>query len=579
MSQINIHAGTIVYKVRRTALLVIIFFGILAIAKGMYDLWRVSSLIATGIVDADTPAYFIMGRGILNGLTPYVDLFESKPPGMFLLTALSLVVTRGPWLVTVLNIIVLVLLPILLTIYAVRQHRTEQSRIALFWLSGTAFLIGISLSLFLQRWTVAVQTEVFGAFFACLYLLHVAWTPSTAWRSTLLRAVLLAGAIGMKEPFVFATVAGTLLIVRDRKEFWRAFVLPLLLAIIIGLCSLVVLGFAKGYFTLYLPAMLQDRLSNDPFAPWYVRIFSVRKVIYNNMTAYDAWGFGLIMIVLWIFFPLWKERRSDLLGLFLIVCGSVTGYFFLHLTWKLLTFFQVAQQVNLDDFASFISLKIAQYFAFTSWLAFVLYLQHKRNFAAHTLIAMFALLPLCLIVEIGGMRDLYWAFTVPLYFALVLVFLRYAATEKFMVFGGILGVLAALTVLLYHPHWNQEYIHRQLLYGVNRNADVVRRFDGMLDDCGFERYAAMDAILKLAFATHSPIGPVFNPSDHKYLGEDHQLFQETFQNIADEARVIVVPTHAIPYWHYVSLVPAFYADPPDCAKPYLPLEDLNVYFR
>lgn len=44
-------------------------------------------------MDSDVLLYFAAGRGILNGLSPYIDIFETKPPGMFLLSALSLRVT------------------------------------------------------------------------------------------------------------------------------------------------------------------------------------------------------------------------------------------------------------------------------------------------------------------------------------------------------------------------------------------------------------------------------------------------------------------------------------------------------
>lgn len=32
---------------------------------------------------SDGAIYYAMGRGIVNGLTPYIDLFETKPPGIF----------------------------------------------------------------------------------------------------------------------------------------------------------------------------------------------------------------------------------------------------------------------------------------------------------------------------------------------------------------------------------------------------------------------------------------------------------------------------------------------------------------
>src|SRR4051794_25138269 len=44
-------------------------------------------------VHGDSAIYFTIGRGIVHGLVPYRDLFETKPPGVFLLAALSLLIS------------------------------------------------------------------------------------------------------------------------------------------------------------------------------------------------------------------------------------------------------------------------------------------------------------------------------------------------------------------------------------------------------------------------------------------------------------------------------------------------------
>ena len=38
---------------------------------------------------ADAPQYWAIGRGILNGLMPYTNMYENKPLGIFLLSAIS----------------------------------------------------------------------------------------------------------------------------------------------------------------------------------------------------------------------------------------------------------------------------------------------------------------------------------------------------------------------------------------------------------------------------------------------------------------------------------------------------------
>jgi len=44
--------------------------------SGAYQLW-------------DSPAYYAVGRGILNGIAPWSGLLEIKPPGIFLVSAIS----------------------------------------------------------------------------------------------------------------------------------------------------------------------------------------------------------------------------------------------------------------------------------------------------------------------------------------------------------------------------------------------------------------------------------------------------------------------------------------------------------
>src|SRR5436305_907466 len=58
----------------------------------------------------DANVYFAMGRGWLHGLAPYRDLFEIKPPLIFLVAALSLGLTGTNALYTWLELGLLALL-------------------------------------------------------------------------------------------------------------------------------------------------------------------------------------------------------------------------------------------------------------------------------------------------------------------------------------------------------------------------------------------------------------------------------------------------------------------------------------
>src|SRR5262249_53570701 len=63
---------------------------VLASAKVCVDLYGALVLEAQGFLSPDVLIYLTIGKGMLNGLHVYRDLFESKPPGIFLLSAISL---------------------------------------------------------------------------------------------------------------------------------------------------------------------------------------------------------------------------------------------------------------------------------------------------------------------------------------------------------------------------------------------------------------------------------------------------------------------------------------------------------
>src|SRR3989344_8992683 len=79
------------------ALLAVVFL------KGSYEVFLRLFYEIQGPYTGDSTIYWAVGRGILNGLTPYTDLFETKPPGIFLLSAMSIALTGGPMLGTVIQ--------------------------------------------------------------------------------------------------------------------------------------------------------------------------------------------------------------------------------------------------------------------------------------------------------------------------------------------------------------------------------------------------------------------------------------------------------------------------------------------
>ncbi len=115
-------------------------------AKGLYDFG--ARMIYELVVPymGDNSYFLTVGRGIINGLVPYADLFESKPPAVFLLLAASLGVSGGLLFARVLQVATLILLatlPAAATIRAARKTEGPAKRAIL--ASGLLFSLTIGL--------------------------------------------------------------------------------------------------------------------------------------------------------------------------------------------------------------------------------------------------------------------------------------------------------------------------------------------------------------------------------------------------------------------------------------------------
>src|ERR1051325_2186251 len=270
---------TLLSRFRTIGLLHGVLLGLacLAALKVSFELGRVLTYHVRGAVENDTLIYFTVGRGMLNGLQPYRDLFESKPPGMFLLAALSLLLTQGPLLATVADVLALLLPPALLAVFSWRGG-SQLPLVRRSAFSVVAFIMGVLVMLYVEERAGPVQTEVFGAFFAILYVLNIAWTGRPTRRSTFINGVLLLAAIGMKEPFLLTAFAGALLLSRDMKHFLQVFVFPLPIAAGLGVLGLLLIGVLPAYIDVYLPTMFARRITSNPVEPFLIRGFSAAKV-------------------------------------------------------------------------------------------------------------------------------------------------------------------------------------------------------------------------------------------------------------------------------------------------------------
>lgn len=249
----------------------------------LYAFWQSLSYQWTGPYTVDTPMYWAVGRGIVKGLIPYKDLFEVKPPGIFLLSALSIWLKGDMSLSGLMQTSALFFMPVLLGISAFRITRTNSRHCQLFAI-GTSVAFGMILALYSGERSGEFQVESFGAFFTVMYAAVLAWDGrKLGLTRTLLAALAIFGAVGMKEPFLLIALAVALIWAQRPTDLVRSFVIPLLIAGASGLIALYLLNYADAYFTLYLPEVVGKKIAGGP--PLWLRGF------FFDLTYQDLRGF------------------------------------------------------------------------------------------------------------------------------------------------------------------------------------------------------------------------------------------------------------------------------------------------
>ena len=76
-------------SLKTTTRILILLMTIASFVMVAFVFRRIASYELHHAYNWDSPLYWTVGRGMLNGLKPYTDLFENKPLGMFLISAFS----------------------------------------------------------------------------------------------------------------------------------------------------------------------------------------------------------------------------------------------------------------------------------------------------------------------------------------------------------------------------------------------------------------------------------------------------------------------------------------------------------
>jgi len=286
----------------------------------------------SGIVTEDTAIYYAVGRGIANGIAPWSGLFDIKPPGIFLVSAISFKFFDSPIFIYYFQAFALILIAAVpVAAYFLLSNYRSVLKLALSLLAGLLF------ALYSAEKAGEFQTESLGAAFACIAVFAMA-TPDFEKRKILwtsLAAIGLLGACGFKEPFLFPLIGVSLIFCKDIREWISRFALPLAIAVSLGFVFLLVCGWLDSFLN-YLKFMSSTHIFK--FGSPFRRAMEFNR-IYENMNNF-SWGFAIAVLAL-LSLPFVNPKSNGsslfikvvLLGVaFFLSCYSVGvgGEFFQH---------------------------------------------------------------------------------------------------------------------------------------------------------------------------------------------------------------------------------------------------------
>ncbi len=427
---------------------------------------------------ADSPIYWAVGRGILNGLIPYLDLFETKPPGIFLLSALSFAIFKSPFLGHLLDALSIPLYPLIAGWIAWRESgRAGKSLpfrlLPVLLVATTATVLGLYT---LER-SGEFQVESFGALFGILYVAMIARKEQLSLTASILAGCFMLSAIGMKEPFLLSLSGAALILSADRpRHLLRAYVFPVIIATCTGILLLAALQYFNAYFHIYLPEVLTQEVKQDHHVWDQVLQWKAIARDLSDFTPLLAGLLGLFVLCP-LLEPLKKKRRVlALVSKILLVIGglylglsavTIKGFFYNH-------HFAFATPVYMA--------------LIVSW-AFML--SKKKNHLVSHIVSLGAVVLLVCTVFLLKTQD-------------------YA------------GRLAPMT----------ETTRTQKL--------LAERIDAALDACNIDRYLFLgtNGPQPYGYTTHSPLGPVFFQLGH-FLNPSLPYFRSQFVANLEKAQIIV----------------------------------------
>ncbi|MDR2583640.1 MAG: hypothetical protein LBC75_09190 [Fibromonadaceae bacterium] len=255
----------------------------------------------TDVYTVDSLVYYAIGRGIVNGISPWSGLWDVKPLGIFLVSAISFRISDSSILTSYFQAFVLLITAVIpvITYFYLSNYRSV-SKLAF------SLLAGLLLALYSAERSGEFQVESFGAAFGCIAVFGMLMPNFEKGKilSTTLAIIGILGACGFKEPFLFPLLGVSLIAYRNIKCWLYRFALPLAIAILFGILILLICGWLFDFLH-YLNFMFSTHIfrHGSPFR----RAMEFSR-IYDDMNAF-SWGLAIAVLGL-LSMPFFRSINS-----------------------------------------------------------------------------------------------------------------------------------------------------------------------------------------------------------------------------------------------------------------------------
>ncbi len=229
----------------------------------------------------DSSLYYTVGHALAEGLSPYADMYENKPPMIFILSAISYKLFGNYRLVNITGFIllfVILVIPIAFCIIKCVKNKTELVKSVYLCLFTTA--ASISIVFFTQEKSGEAQVELLGSGFGLLsiFLASLINEDKAKFYSPLVifSGICFGITTMLKEPFALVCGVCLLLFTRNLKQLLYRVVLPVGYAVVTALIILLAGNCFVPYFTIYLKNMFSSHITlyGSPFE----RMKSINKI-------------------------------------------------------------------------------------------------------------------------------------------------------------------------------------------------------------------------------------------------------------------------------------------------------------